>query len=197
MGVGPDPAVLPNPPRLLSIENDAPVHDLGTDDEDDSAFEQSSTEDRAAMLADAVAHAATQEAHYRQPHDDGRGSSPWKTPLAIVVFALSAYLVTFPPPWMAGEAPPALSRSAREQGLKAALFLQAQQIEAFRARQGRLPRSLEETTGALAGIQFVRSNNRVFQLVVAGPDGPSIIYDSSRPIDEFVAAAAGWGAHRP
>ena len=149
------------------------------------------------MLAEAVAHAATQEAHYRQPGADARRSSPWKTPLAMVVFVLSAYLMTFPPPWLSGEDPPAVSRSAREHGVRAALFLQAQQIEAFRARQGRLPGSLEETTGALAGIQFVRSNNRVFQLVAPGPDGPSIIYDSSRSIDDFVAAAAGWGVHRP
>jgi hypothetical protein len=181
----------------LRIDDDAPVHDLGTNDEDDSAFEQSSTEDRAAVLAEAVAHAATQEAHYKQPGDDAKRPSPWKVPLALVVFVLSAYLMTFPPPWLAGEDPPAVSQSAREHGVKAALFLQAQQIEAFRARQGRLPGTLEETTGAMAGIQFVRSNSRVFQLLVPGPDGPGIIYDSSRPIDEFVSAAAGWGVNKP
>jgi len=175
----------------------APVYEVGTDDGDAEVLDMSSSEDREAVLAEALAHAAMQDAQYMQPLTEAKPPGRWKTPLAMVVFAMSAYLLTFPPPWLAGEDPPAVSRIAREQGVRAALFLQAQQIEAFRIRQGRLPRTLEETEGALGGIQFVRSNARVYQLVAPGPDGPNIIYDSSRPTDDFLTAATAWGARRP
>ncbi len=169
---------------------------LSSDDQDIPLIDLSATADRDEILADAMAHAATQEAHYRQPLPETKRTGVWKAPLAMVVFTLSAYLLAFPPPWIAGDALPTISESTREHGIKAAIFLQAQQIEAFRVDRGRLPGSLEEVEGTLPGIRFVRSNSRVFQLVAAGVGGTSVIYDSTRPIEEFAGAAATWGVHQ-
>ena len=166
---------------------------LSSDDQEVPLIDLSATADREEILADALAHAATQEAHLRQPLPETKRTGAWKAPLAMMVFTLSAYLLAFPPPWISGTALPTISESARVDGTRAAIFIQAQQIEAFRVRRGRLPGSLEEVEGALPGIRFVRSNSRVFQLVATDVGRPSVIYDSTRPIDEFAGAAAAWG----
>lgn len=169
---------------------------LSSDDQDVPLIDLSATADREEILADALAHAVTQEAHFRQPLAEPKRTGVWKAPVAMIVFTLSAYLLAFPPQWISGAALPTISESARADGTKAALFIQAQQIEAFRVRRGRLPGSLEELEGALPGIRFVRSNSRVFQLVATDVGRPSVIYDSTRPIDEFAGAAAAWGVHQ-
>lgn len=168
---------------------------LSSDDQDVPLIDLSATADREEILADALAHAVTQEAHFRQPLAEPKRTGVWKAPVAMIVFTLSAYLLAFPPQWISGAALPTISESARADGTKAALFIQAQQIEAFRVRRGRLPGSLEELEGALPGIRFVHSNSRVFQLVATDGGRPSVIYDSTRPIDEFAGAAAAWGVH--
>ena len=80
----------------------------------------------------------------------------------------------------------------------AALQLQARQIEVFRARHGRLPRTLDEVPVRIPGIRFVRSNGRVYQLVAARPNGRALVYDSARPDPEFEDVENGWDpGHRP
>lgn len=75
-------------------------------------------------------------------------------------------------------------------GLRTVLYLQAQQIEAYRLREGHLPDSLGEVPARFAGIRYVRSNSRVYQLVGHGPDGSPVVYDSTRPDPIFRTAAA-------
>jgi hypothetical protein len=163
---------------------------LTEDDQDIPVIDLTSTEDRETILAEALAHTALLEAQYKQPLIDEKRTGRWKAPLAIIVFFLSGYLLAFPPGWVAGEALPEASVSAREQGMRAALYVQAQQVEAFRVRRGRLPASMDELQATLPGISLVRSNNRVFQLVTPSVDGSQVIYDSSRPTDEFEAAVS-------
>ena len=171
---------------------------MSTEERDEAiAIDVGSDEDRDAVLAEALTHTAILEARYRGPLTDTSPPRSWKTPLAMVVFFLSAYLLIAPPAWLTGEDFPLPSRSVKERGIKSAIFIQAQQVEAFRVRQGRLPSSLEELENALPGIRFVRSNSRVYQLVAPGVDGPAFIYDSARPINYFAAAAEGWGPDRP
>lgn len=170
-------------------EENVPVIDL-------TEADQSSEEDREAVLAEALAHAATQEAQYRQPLPETRRTGRWKAPLAFVVFGLSAVLLAFPPPWLTGDPPPTLTQGDRERGVRAALYLQAQQVEAFRVKRGRLPGSLEELDEPIPGIAFVRSNNRVFQLVTPDPAGGNLIYDSTRPTEDFRSAAGAWEVGR-
>ena len=181
---------------LNNDDEDIPVIDLSESDEDVPLIDLGAMPDRESVLADAMAHASLHESKYRLPPSDTKQTAVWKTPVAMIVFMLSAYLLAFPPQWMTGDGLPSIDSRTRENGARAALFLQAQQIEAFRITRGRLPGSLEEVQGSVKGIRFVRSSSRVFQLVVPGEDGINIIYDSSRPVEEFAGAAAAWGVHQ-
>ena len=67
-------------------------------DLDPPAERVSSPEDRNRLLAEAIAHAETKEANYRQPSKQGRRTGQWKGPLSLVVLGLSAYIGFAPPP---------------------------------------------------------------------------------------------------
>ena len=111
-----------------------------------------------------------------------------------VLVALAAWLSASPPAWLRGDPPAAPTVQDQARGLRAHLFLQAQQIEAFRLREGRLPASLDEVPGAAGDLRYVRSNNRVYQLVAS--DGrATVVYDSARP-DPAFAQAAPWTVRR-
>ena len=162
------------------------------DDLDPPTHPVSSPEDRDRLLAEALVHAELQEAQYRQPLTEAARTGQWKAPLAFVVLLLAAYIGVAPPGWVAGEPPLQVTPAALERGVVAALHLQAQQIEAFRVRNGRLPRTLEELPIRVPGVRFVRSNNRLYQLVAARPDGQALVYDSANPELAFEQIAAGW-----
>ena len=120
---------------------------------------------------------------------DPRRGSRWQAPVAALLLLAAAVLALFPPAWLGPTRPVAPPASEMERGVRAALYLQAQQIEAYRAREGRLPASLADVAGHLDGIRFVRSNNRVYQLVGHGPGESPVVYDSARPDPVFHAAA--------
>ena len=145
----------------------------------------SSPEDRSRLVAEAIAHAEAQEAHYRHPPTSKRPTGRWKGTVALVLFTVAGYVALFSPTWVLGPPPPRLAPADRGRGVVAALQIQARQIETFQARNGRLPRTLEEVPHRLPGIRFVRSNTRQFQLVGARPDGAALVYDSSNPDPAF------------
>lgn len=176
-------------------QDDIPVIDL-TEELEEAGVDQSSAEAREAVLAEALAHAATLEAQYRQPLPETRRTGVWKAPLALVLLVISASILAFPPSWAVGDPAPTLTEQQLDRGARAALFLQAQQVEAFRVKEGRLPGSLDELDVTLPGISFVRSNNRIFQLVTPGPAGGPVIYDSTRPAQEFEDLAGEWRPDR-
>lgn len=164
-------------------------------DKDVPTFEISSEEDRQQIVAEVIAHAALQEAHYRQPMSDPTTPGRWKAPLALVVMALAAALAIFPPSWAAPR-PGRLAEEDLLRGLRASLYIQATQLEAFRVREGRLPGTLDELEHPVGGLRYVRSNNRVYQLVATGPDGRNLVYDSAQPDSAFAAAAPAWTSPR-
>ncbi len=160
------------------------------EDLDEPTRDISSPEDRGRLVAEAIAHSETREAHYRQP--ESRRTGHWKTPLALSVLVIAGYIGLAPPPWLAGEPLPQVSSAERGRGVVAALQIQARQIEVFQARHGRLPRTLDEVPARIPGIRFVRSNSRVYQLVAARPNGRALVYDSVRPGPEFDGIENGW-----
>ncbi len=146
------------------------------------------------MLAEALAHASTQDAAFRQLTVEGPRNAWRKAALALVILLLALYLGASPPSWLVPGPPATLTRSDVERGTDAALYLEAQQIEAFHLERGRFPYGLDELPNRIPGVVFVRSNNRVYQLVARRADGSSLIYDSAHPDPGFAAAAAGWSA---
>jgi len=179
---------------------DASTEDLDHDDEDldhdvegpdDDEGGVSSEEDRARLVADATVQSETQEAHYRLPLPQSKPPGRWKSPLAVFTFMLAGVIAVVPPSWLRPDAPATVTAGERVRGVRAALFLQAQQVEAYKAQNQRLPRSLGELPTRVPGVRFVRSNNQVYQLVAFTPDGRQMVYDSTRP-SEFEAVPAGW-----
>jgi hypothetical protein len=155
--------------------------------------EGTTEEERDRLLAAALAHVEMQDAIYRVPSDSGAGRR-WKGTIASSLFLLAALVVLVPPPAILPAPAATLSSADHLHGLRVSLLLQSQQIEAFRTREGRLPDSLDEVATALPGIRFVKSNNRLYQLVAYTPAGDAIVYDSASPEPEFQALAATWAS---
>lgn len=148
-------------------------------------------EERDHVLAAALAHAEMQEAIYRVPTDTGRARR-WKAVVAVAIMLLALATAVSPPGLVVPDPPASLADADRLYGIRVALLLQAQQIEAFRAREGRLPDSITEVARALPGIRFVKSSGRLYQLVAYAPDGEAIVYDSAAPAAEFEDISNQW-----
>ncbi len=162
-----------------------PEHDTPSD-------EVSGEEERERLLSEALADAAAHEAAFRRPTSDTRGMDGRKATLALVIVLIAGYLALSPPSWLGFATEPALARAERVRGIHAAMYLQAQEIDAYHAVRGELPHSLDELPARVPGIRFVRSDSRVYQLVGRSPDGSSVVYDSAHPDSSFAAAAAVW-----
>ena len=149
----------------------------------------SRVEDRDRILAEALAHAEAQDSQYKvlPPSEPVRGQ--WKTPVAVAAFVVAAWIGLFPPGWLAGRDAPRPTTGDLDRGLRAAVFLEAQQVEVFRLREGRLPTHLSELPAQFADLILVRSNNRVYQIRGRRTDGVLVVYDSSHPSPAFEAAA--------
>lgn len=164
---------------------------MAIDEPEAKKLRVSSPEARERLLAEALAHAEQQDAQYKRMLPSEAATGQWKASLSLVVFALAAYIALAPPTWLAsGGQPP--TQAQFERGAQAALRLQALQIEVFQLRNAQIPRSLDEMPAVLPGIRYVRSNNRVYQLVAAGPTGEAIIYDSARREDAIATLIDTW-----
>ena len=178
--------------------DDEPRHELDGDDAEEDLGDdgapldfESTPEHRARLLAATVAHAEMQEARYRVP-TERRQASRLKGVAALMVFVLAGSLAIAPPDIVVPDAPVEPTSTEMRRGVVAALALQAQQIEAFRTREGRIPREMTELAVILPGIRYVWSSNRLYQLVAYGPDGEAVIYDSASPAEAFRSVTALW-----
>ncbi len=178
------PQAPPPTAAVVTTEDlDPPVQDL-----DEEIGDVSSPEDRDRLLAATLAHVEAQDAQYRLVMEDERRPGRWKGPLALVVLALAGVIAVWPPAWLAGPAPRVPTQAELTTGARAALALQAEQVRVFQIRNNRLPRSLDELPFPPEGIRYVRSNNRVFQLVAPLPDGRALVYDAAQPGPAMVEA---------
>ncbi len=162
---------------MTDTRPDPPVHRI------------SRVEDRERLLAEALAHAEAQEAHYKVLPADEPEHGRWKTPLAVLLLLVAAWIALTPPRWMAGADAPRPTAGERDRGLRAAIWIQARQVEVFRLREGRLPEHLSELPVQMPGLTLVRSNNRVYQIRGRLADGEILVFDSAQPSPAFVASA--------
>lgn len=153
----------------------------------------SSPEMRDRLLAQALAHAEMQDARYRVPYADPRRAGRWKGVAATLLFLVAATMAVAPPQWVLPESPAEISPAQRSRGIREALLLQAEQIEAFRIRTRRLPDSLAELRSRLDGIRYVRSGNRAYQLIAYEAGGDPVVYDSSNPSPQFGSLSPNMG----
>lgn len=142
----------------------------------------SAADQRADLLAATVAHAVDRDSRYRGAPSPPRAPTPWWTWGASLTLLLLAGLAALAPPrWVAGPPLPSVSPQELERGVHATLVLQAAAVEAYRAREGTLPPTLDESGVTFPEIRYVRSNSRVFQLVATGPDGRPVVWDPADP----------------
>ena len=150
-------------------------------------------EARGQETADAVAavlkHAAEREEHARA-RSTPRKQPRWMLPLGIQLAVLAVYLLISPPGWVTVHPIQAPDPAVQEQGLKMAMYIQSQQIEAFRIRNGRLPSSLEEIGGTPPpGVEYELRGTDEYRLI--GVNGPaSLVYDSTESAADFLGADA-------
>jgi hypothetical protein len=180
----------PTPPPPRPRARDPGAFDLGS---------VSSPEVRDRLLAEALAHAEHKEARYRVPYRDSTSANLWKALLVVVLLAAAGVLAVAPPQWIRLAPAASLGRADALRGLRLALLLQAQQVEAFRLRTQRLPSSLDEVPSRFSEIRYVRSGSRAYQLVAYERDGSAVVYDSAAPTPPFRALTPVWraGAPRP
>ena len=95
----------------------------------------------------------------------------------------------WPPGFLVPPPPAEVSEQETLRGLRTTLLFQAQQIEAYRAAEERLPTSLDDVAVRFDGVRYLRSSSRLYQLVAYRRDGEPVIYDSGAPAPEMQALA--------
>jgi hypothetical protein len=187
------------PPPTLSGDADAALKAIELEGGDgdpgeevlDDLGEISTPEDRDRLLAAALAHAEMREATYRVPTDTGQARR-WKGTIASVVFVIAMIVAASPPALVVPDPPAHLTDTDRLYGIRVTLLLQAHQVRAFRIREQRLPDSVADLAAPFPGVRFVKSNNRLYQLIAYTLNGQAIVYDSAAPTPEFEAIARDW-----
>ena len=172
------------------------IDTLNADDKDLPVHRVSRVEDRERLLAEAMAHAEAMEEQYKVIPADAPLTGRWKSPVAVLMFATAAVVGLFPPAWLAGPVLPRPTQGDQDRGLRAAIYIQAQQVEAFRLEHGRLPDHPRELANPLPDLTLVRSNNRIYQVRGVATDGRVVVYDSARPSPAFRGAAV-WQEEPP
>jgi hypothetical protein len=152
----------------------------------------SSPEIRSRLLAEALAHAEHKDARYRVPFPETPTAGRWKAVVALLILLVAGVVSLAPPGWAAPDPPAPLTAAERLRSLRVALLLQAEQVEAFRVREQRLPVTLEEVAAAFPGVRYVRSGTRSYQLIAYLPDGSAVVYDSTSPASAFAALEPAW-----
>lgn len=181
-----DPSFEPESSSVTPPEQDPETSDLSREEERDR------------ILAETLEHVTARDAAFRRLSPEVERPAPWKVPLALLFLLTAAYVAASPPAWLTPAPAPELAAAALERGARAALFLQAQEIDAYRALHGDLPASLEELPARFPDVRFVRSDNHVYQLVTRGSDGSNLVYDSAHPGPAFATALGAWpGDPRP
>ena len=155
--------------------------------------ELSSPAARARLVAQALAHSENRDARYRLPMEAVTATG-WRGALSLGIVLLALSVAVAPPSFVVPEPLTLPDDVERVRGARIAIHLQARQIEAFRARNERLPFSLDEIGQPVPGVRFVRSDGRIYQLVAYGPGGQPIILDSAAPAPFFDSIAAAISA---
>jgi hypothetical protein len=165
---------------------------VNADKQDPPLHQISRPEDRQRLLAEAMEHADAQEAQYRLGPPDEPTHGLWKAPVALAIFTLAALVGIFPWSWLGGPPPLRIEDSDLDHGLRAVMYIQAQQVNVFRMRTGRIPDALDDLPVRFPGLRLVKSNNRVFQILAYQPGGEVLVFDSGHPSPAFAAAVSGW-----
>ena len=105
------------------------------------------------------------------------------------MWAAVAYVWLGSPSWLRVDPPPQPTIGQEAQALRLNVFLQSQQIEAYRAASGRLPYVLEEAGPPFMGMEYRRRDSRSYE-VSGVSTRVHIRYTSEQEPLDFVGEAA-------
>ncbi|MEJ2185213.1 MAG: hypothetical protein P8Z36_04660 [Gemmatimonadota bacterium] len=84
---------------------------------------------------------------------------------------------------------PAPTAAQAEQDLRAAMFLQAERVEAFIRKQGRLPDNLLAAGSPTPGVEYRRLDANTYELI--GTNGPATVrYRRGEPLNQLLGSGA-------
>ena len=104
-----------------------------------------------------------------------------------LALALALVLAFAPPAWILPAPQPRPTAAEREASIRFSIFLQAQQIEHFRASRGRLPATLEEAGQPLPGVAYLVNSGSTYQL--RSTQDQAISYSSTDSLYAFLGAS--------
>lgn len=116
-----------------------------------------------------------------------RASSRALAIVTAVATAASLYLWFGDPAWLRFSDARAVDPVRRARAARAAVYLAASRVEQFRATAGRLPLSIEETGPPVAGVRYVRADDRQYQILCDAVD-PEVRYHSSENLSRFLGS---------
>jgi hypothetical protein len=113
--------------------------------------------------------------------------SPLWYGVLVLAVALNAWVWLDRPAWLVGESPSPVPELRQEQALRLQMYVQGQQIEAYRRDRGAPPESLEEAGPPLDGMRYQRAGPRSWELL--GESGTfRIILRGSQDMGEFLGS---------
>jgi hypothetical protein len=107
--------------------------------------------------------------------------------LSAVAIVFGGYLLIARPAWFIAPPPPPIAQSPEvaEASLRLGMGREAERVEAFRRKNGRLPQTLKEAGGGRMGLQY--SPMGTGRYTISGTDaGIALTYDSIDSISTFV-----------
>lgn len=139
-----------------------------------------------AAVAAVMGHVAQKAARAeRQAVHASARPRPLKPLLLLGLAALNLYLWLGDPQWLRFKGPPMPTYQYYQDGYRMAAYIQAQRVEDFRRRAGRLPQRVEEVRNPVRGVSYTRVSPTQYQ-VTAGRGQARVVYDSGQPIGLFV-----------
>lgn len=146
-----------------------------------------SGKERYEALREVLEHEAEMREVERKLNEKQKQLSPVKKVLLAILiptfFASAAAGTT-----LLGPKPlPAPTAAQAEANLRAAMFLQAQRVEAYIRKEGRLPDNLLAAGSATPGIQYERIDSTTYELI--GTNGPATVrYRRGDSMDQLLGS---------
>lgn len=157
----------------------------GTEQDFPEADKNERARERADVLREVGEHVARKEAQERLRQTRSPVLRRLTQILNLAILAFAAYVWIGNPSWVRVEPPAAPSPQAREAALRLSIYIQAQQIEAYRSENGRIPSSLEEVGPPLAGMHFQQTGRGAYRITGVS-DTLTLVYSSSESLAEFM-----------
>jgi hypothetical protein len=142
------------------------------------------------LVAEVLKDAAERDAAARRREETTVGRTRQKVAMVSLPLAgaFSFYLWFGNPAWVTPTLPDPVTAEAADAGLRVAMFFEAQKIEEFRQRTGRLPDSLDELGSAPPEMTYQRRDAQTYRLTGTSR-GVTLTFDSDQAIQQFVGDA--------